>query len=114
MFTFIRTINVARITAIASVLAGSLALSPVAQAEILSKDLESRLVKVCEAIQGDSRLALKRAIKNSGVRYSALAEGLVCDGQDVYTFALSQKADNVLAMLNRNGHFDHRELTAQR
>jgi hypothetical protein len=48
---------------------------------------------VCEAIQSNNRFKLHRAIKNSGVDKRQIVKGLVCNGMDGESFALSVNAE---------------------
>lgn len=84
-----------------------------AQAVSLPGPLEDKLVAVCQAIKDDSRIALHKAVKNSGVSYRRLARGLVCDGMDMYTFALQHGAENTGAVIARRTNLADESLTAK-
>jgi hypothetical protein len=62
---------------------------------------ESKLVKVCEAVQNDNKSKLSRAVKNAGYSYSAIANGLVCNGQPVLEFAVANGSNEVAEKLAR-------------
>ena len=55
--------------------------------------LEDNLIDICEALKSDSKLKLRRAIKKSGFKEHAVMQGLVCNGMDPITFALSENAN---------------------
>ena len=76
--------------------------SSIAQANQLSPSLEKKLVKVCEAIQSNNRFKLHRAIKNSGVDKRQIVKGLVCNGMDGESFALSVNAKATAEFLAAN------------
>ncbi|NVK54799.1 MAG: DUF3718 domain-containing protein [Alteromonadaceae bacterium] len=70
----------------------------------ISSQMEKKLVAVCQAIKDDNKFALRRAVDKSGVDYNQLAEGLVCNGMDMYSFAKyhgADKAGNVIAKRTR-------------
>ncbi|MDC8830160.1 DUF3718 domain-containing protein [Alteromonas gilva] len=76
------------------------------QAAPLSKDMEDKLVAVCQAIKDDNRLALRRAVDRSGVKYTQLARGLVCDGMDMYSFAMHHGADKTGSIIAERTRLD--------
>lgn len=76
--------------------------------------LEADLVNICEAIQKDNRRALNAAVKKSGVSYRALQRGLVCNGEDMMTFAMTSNAHNASAFLAARLNLDASSLTAKR
>jgi len=92
----------------------SIAAAGSAQAGTMSASMEKKLVAVCEAIKDNNRLSLYRAIKASGVSYRTLAEGLVCNGQDMYSFAMNNKANETGALIAKRTNLDERSLTAKR
>lgn len=53
---------------------------------------EKRLVRVCEAIQSDSKGKLNAALRSSRISYQQLSDGLVCNGMDAISFALHSGA----------------------
>lgn len=74
-------------------------LSSISHANELSPRLEKKLVKVCEAIQSNNRFKLHRAIKNSGVDKREIVKGLVCNGMDGESFAMSVNASDTAKMM---------------
>lgn len=85
-----------------------------AQAATMPVAMEQKLVAVCEAIKDNSRIALHKAVKDSGVSYRVLANGLVCNGQDMYSFAMLNNANKTGAMIAKRTNLDERSLTAKR
>lgn len=85
-----------------------------ASAESYPQHIEKDLINICEAIQNDDRLDLRRAVKKSGLSYSVLAKGLVCNGEDMMTFAMNNNAIDTHDYLARYLDADARALTAKR
>jgi hypothetical protein len=86
----------------------------IANAKDYPLHMENDLVAVCTAIKNDSRLALNRAIKNTGLRFSELNAGLVCNGQDMLTFSLTHNATQTNSVIARNLNGRSGILTAKR
>lgn len=71
----------------------------------MDKDLEDRLVDVCEAIKSDSRIALHSTLKHNRFRADSVVEGLVCNGEDAITFAKLHGAERTANLLiKRSGN----------
>ena len=77
-------------------------------------ELEDDLIAVCEAIKSDSRLKLHRAVKETGLNVKNLHEGLVCNGQDMLTFAATHNATETAQHIARRVNASPRVLTAKR
>ncbi|MFC3123273.1 DUF3718 domain-containing protein [Agaribacter flavus] len=76
----------------------------VQNAAAISKSEENRLVKVCEAIQSNSRLQLSKTLKNTRLSHQAIMKGLVCNGDDPISFALKNGAvKNAKYLAHRSG-----------
>lgn len=75
---------------------------------------EKSLVKVCEALKSNSKLRLHKAIKQSRISEEDLAEGLVCNGQDPFTFALLHSAENTASYLAKRVNKDISSMLAKR
>ncbi|MDO6565529.1 DUF3718 domain-containing protein [Alteromonas sp. 1_MG-2023] len=75
---------------------------------------EKDLVAVCEAIQDDNRLALHKAVKRSRISYKDLHKGLVCNGEDMLSFAQSNNAISTGDYLARRVNAEKSVLTAKR
>lgn len=75
-----------------------------AKPKSMDKSLENKLVNICEALKTDNKLKLKRAIRKSGFKEHNIKRGLVCNGMDPITFALSENANvNAEYLAGRNG-----------
>ncbi|GGW72626.1 DUF3718 domain-containing protein [Alteromonas halophila] len=83
-------------------------------ANSLPEDLENDLIAVCKAIKSDNRLAIHRAVAKSRLSYRALHDGLVCNGEDMMTFAATSNAQASNDFLARKVRRDPRVLTAKR
>jgi hypothetical protein len=93
----------------------TLALSAsLANANGYPESIEKDLVAVCEAIKEDNRLALHKAVKRSRISYKDLHKGLVCNGQDMLSFAQSHNATSTGDYLARRVNADKSILTAKR
>ena len=77
-------------------------------------ELEDDLVAVCEAVKSNSRLKLRRAVKATGLNMRYLHEGLVCNGQDMLTFATTHTASKTAQHIARRINADPGVLTAKR
>lgn len=77
-------------------------------------EMENDLIAVCEAIKGDSRVKFKRAVKATGLDLKTLHAGLVCNGQDMMTFAASNGAANTSRLIANRLNLQDTTLTAQR
>lgn len=99
-----------------AIIGASLALCFVATAPVsaakLPSQFEDKLVGICEAVQADDRTALRKAMKNARVSYQVVADKLVCNGQDVMTFAAMSKATHIEALLVRRTSAEKVSLTA--
>ena len=86
----------------------------VANAASYPKQLEKRLIAVCEAVKSDNRLKLHRAVRATGLSMRDVHEGLVCNGQDMLTFALTHNAAKNAQLIARRVNASPSALTAQR
>ncbi len=64
----------------------------VSNASAVSKYNETRLIKVCEAIQSGSKLKVSKRVRDLGISYRELNEKLVCNGEDPISFAIRHGA----------------------
>ena len=85
-----------------------------AQAEDFPIEMEDQLVAVCEAVKSDNRLKLNRAVKATGLNYRDLHQGLVCNGEDMLTFAATHGAEKTGALIARHANTSQAVLTAKR
>ena len=76
--------------------------------------VEDKLVKICEAIRDDNKVALRKAVKASRLSYRKLDKGLVCNGQDMMTFAARHNAIETSQYLARRTGQSENALTAAR
>jgi len=76
--------------------------------------VEHKLVKICEALISDNRFKLRSAIKSSGLSNKLIAEGLVCNGMDSVTFALSVNATKTASYLAKRSSLDYNELVTKK
>ncbi|WP_414829999.1 DUF3718 domain-containing protein [Alteromonas sp. H39] len=85
-----------------------------AQAAGYPAEKENDLVNICKAIKADNPMRLHLAVKRSGLNYRTLDEGLVCNGQNMMTFAATHSAGNSGKFLAARLHQSDRTLTAKR
>ncbi|MFZ8198950.1 DUF3718 domain-containing protein [Alteromonas portus] len=78
------------------------------------KELEGSLIAVCKAVKSDSRIKLHRAVKATGLDIKELHEGLVCNGQDMLTFAVTHDASKTAQHIARRVNAGPNVLTAKR
>lgn len=102
---------VLKMTAVALV---SLSVAGIAQAASYPASVENDLVRICKAIKEDNTLKLHRAVKQSGLNYRTLDEGLVCNGQDMRSFAITHNAMSASAFLVDKTTLSDDTLTAKR
>ena len=77
-------------------------------------EIEGKLIAVCEAVKSDSRFKLHRAVKATGLNIKHLHEGLVCNGQDMLTFAVTHNASETAQHIARRINASPSVLTAKR
>lgn len=68
---------------------------------------------MCEAIQTNNPAKLRVAVKRSGYSYRSLAEGLMCNGQTVVEFAMSNGAMQNASLMARRVHTRLPQLVAK-
>lgn len=98
---------------IGSIITAGILLAGSAQANYINEHAESKLVRVCEAIQSDSKIKLHIAIRDSGVNAKAISKGLVCNGYDPVTFAMVNKAQKTGRFLAKISGVDYEALLAK-
>lgn len=76
--------------------------------------LENSLVSVCHAIRKDDTRALKNAVRDSRVSLKVLHEGLVCNGEDMMSFAERHRAMDTSELIARRLKLQDETLTARR
>lgn len=85
-----------------------------ASAEQYPKEMEESLIKVCKAIKSDSRFKLKSAVKATGLKMRDLYKGLVCNGEDMLTFAATHNAKKTGVFIAKRVNAEPTMLTAKR
>ena len=85
-----------------------------ASAASYPKALENELIAICKAVKSDSRLQLHRAVKATGLSMRDLHDGLVCNGQDMLTFAVTHNASETAQHIARRINASPCVLTAKR
>ena len=98
---------------IGSILTAGILLAGSVQAKSMDKNIESHLIKICEAIKSDSKAQVHFAIKNSGIRAKKISEGLLCNGYDPVTFAMLNNAQTTAKFMARKGGVDYEALLAK-
>lgn len=98
---------------ISSILTAGILLAGSAQANYIEPAIESKLVKVCEALKSDSLIKLSVAVRNSGVGMKQIANGLVCNGADPVSFALANDAEKTARYIAKKSTLNHQELVAK-
>ncbi|QPG05073.1 DUF3718 domain-containing protein [Salinimonas marina] len=63
--------------------------------------MEGDLIKICTAIRDNRIGRLQMAVRHSGLSYRQLQKGLVCNGDDMLTFAAKHKAAATGQLLTR-------------
>ena len=77
-------------------------------------EMEDDLVAVCEAVKSDSRLRLNSAVKATGLGIRDLHKGLVCNGEDMLSFASTHGASKTGALIAKRVKVAPEVLTAKR
>ncbi|MFT5815002.1 MAG: hypothetical protein ACJA0T_001719 [Colwellia sp.] len=98
---------------ISSIIASGILLAGNAQASNIDSVVESKLVKVCVAIQSDSLIKVKTAVRNSGITMKQIAKGLVCNGADPVNFALANDAEKTAEYMAKKSNINYKELVAK-
>lgn len=99
-----------KLLVVGSVVFGLMATS---QAYALDSSTERKLVKICKAIQSDSKLQLHKAIKQSRLGYRQVAQGLVCNGKSAMEFAYYHNANNAAGLLARKANIKNSAMLAK-
>ena len=97
---------------IAALIITGLSVSGFASAN-LSDANEQDLVQICKALKSDSRLKLVKAMKRSRIRYEKVADGLVCNGQEALSFAMSHGSHKTANLVAKRANIDLNTLLAK-
>lgn len=84
------------------------------QAAPFPAHVEKNLTAICKAIKSNKPMAINRAVRESRVSYRALYKGLVCNGQDMLSFAATHNASVSSDFVARRVKREPRVLTAKR
>ena len=63
--------------------------------------LENDLIKICTAIRDNKPMRLQRIVKKTGLSYRQLQNGLVCNNDDMMTFAAKHQSEATSQLLAR-------------
>lgn len=85
-----------------------------AQAGGYPKEMENNLIAVCKAVKSDKPFRLYQAVKRTGISLKDLHEGLVCNGEDMISFAMTHNATKNGALIARRVNVEPNVLTAKR
>ncbi len=75
---------------------------------------QADLEKICYAIASGNKLRFNLAVKKSRIKFKELNRGLLCNGQDMLTFAGSYKSPSMYALIERRTGSKSSTLTAKR
>jgi len=100
-------------TLISTIIVAGILLAGNAQASNIDSVVESKLVKVCEAIKSDSPIKVNTAVRNSGVGIKHIANSLVCNGVDPVSFALANNAEKTAKYMAQKGNVNYAELVVK-
>jgi hypothetical protein len=100
-------------TLISTIIVAGILLAGNAQASNIDSVVESKLVKVCEAIKSDSPIKVNTAVRNSGAGIKHIANSLVCNGVDPVSFALANNAEKTAKYMAQKGNVNYAELVVK-
>jgi len=63
--------------------------------------IENALISVCRSTLSDSPMQYRKTLKEYRLRQNTVAEKLVCNGEDVGSFAATHGADRVSKMIRK-------------
>ena len=98
---------------ISTIITAGFLLAGNAQASNMDSVVESKLVKVCEAIKSDSLINVNSAVLKSGVDIKTIANSLVCNGVDPVSFALANDAEKTAEYMAQKSQVNYEELVAK-
>ncbi len=67
---------------------------------------DDELVELCEAVASNKTMKLNKTMKKYRVNFQTLADGLVCNGKDIATFAALNGADKTARLIVRRTNLD--------
>ena len=96
-----------------ALLTTTLTISSAAQAAPMSNHMENALIQVCKSALSNNIHKLQRTTKEFNLKHKTVALKVVCNGDDIITFAEKNGADKTAAKLERSiGHVNIQELAA--
>lgn len=98
---------------ISSLIAAAMFIAGNAQANYIDPVMESKLVKVCEAIKSDRLIKVHVAVKNSGISLKQITNGLLCNGADPVSFALANDAVKIAKFMAKKSNVNDQEFVAK-
>jgi len=78
------------------------ATSAVAESSYLPHYVEQGLIKICKTAAQDKLLNMNKSIKELNLKHKVVALNVVCNGQDIISFADRYGAERTTARLNRS------------
>jgi hypothetical protein len=98
---------------ISSIISTGILLAGNAQASNIDPIVESKLVKVCEAIKSDSLIKMNTAVRNCGIDMKQIANGLVGNGADPVNFALVNDAEKMAKYIAKQSNISYEQRVAK-
>jgi hypothetical protein len=98
---------------ISTIITAGILLAGNAQASNIDSVVESKLVKVCEALKSDSLIKVNAAVLKSGVDIKTIANSLVCNGDDPVNFALAYDAEKTAKYMAQISNVSDQKLLAK-
>ena len=98
---------------ISSIITAGILLAGNAQASNIDAVIESKLVKVCEAIKSDSLIKVHVAVRESGINTRKIANDLVCNGFDPVSFALENDAEKTAKYMAQKSNVNGQDFLAK-
>jgi hypothetical protein len=98
---------------ISTIITAGILLAGNAQASNIDSVVESKLVKVCEAIKSDSLIKVNAAVRKSGIAMKQIANSLMCNGNDPVSFALANDAEKTAKYMAKKSHVNFEALVAK-
>lgn len=74
---------------------------------------EKSLVNICKAAKDNNLVKFKRAVKESGLNYRTIENGLVCNNLNVLDFAIENSAKNTALYLAQKTDISKRVVLAK-
>ena len=100
-------------TTLIALITGTLAFSTLTQAAPMDSHIENALVKVCKSALTDSVHELKRTTNEFNLNHKTVALKVVCNGDDIITFAEKNGAYKTASKLQKSiGHVNIQEIAA--